>query len=82
MKAIDEADVLTRLDEILDDAQREPIVILRHGREIAVLLSAAQYERLRVAAVGEFLALRNDVAREASAAGLTEDRLSELLNDD
>jgi prevent-host-death family protein len=41
MKAIDEADVRTRLDEILDDAQREPIVILRHGREIAVLLSAA-----------------------------------------
>ena len=33
-------------------------------------------------AVREFLDLRNDIAREASAAGLTEDRLSELLNDD
>ena len=31
------------------------------------------------AAVREFLALRDDVAREASTAGLTEDNLSELL---
>ena len=82
MKSIDEAEARARLDEVLDEAQRQSIVIRRQGVEIAVVLSVAEYERLRMAAVSEFLALRNDVAREASAAGLTEDRLSELLNDD
>jgi hypothetical protein len=42
----------------------------------------AEYERFRVVSVSEFLALRADMAREASAGGLTEDRLSELLSDD
>ena len=82
MKSVDEAEARARLDEILDEAQRQSIVIRRQGREIAIVLSVAEYERLRVAAVSEFLALRNDVAREASAAGLNQDRLSELLNDD
>ena len=70
------------MDEILNEVQRQPIVIRRQGEEIVILLSMAEYERLRVGAVREFLDLRNDTGREASAAGLTEDRLSELLNDD
>ena len=82
MKSINEAEARAHLDEILDEAQRQSIVIRRQGRGIAVVVSVAEYERLRMAAVSEFLGLRNDVAREASAAGLTQDRLSELLNDD
>ena len=82
MKSIDEADVRARVDEILDEAQRQPVVIRREGQEIAIVVSMAEYERLRVGAVREFLDLRNDVAREARPAGLTEDRLSKLLNDD
>jgi prevent-host-death family protein len=82
MKSIDEAEARTRLDDILDEAQRQSIVILRQGREIAVVVSMPEYERLRVCATREFLDLRNDIAREASTAGLTEERLSELLNDD
>jgi prevent-host-death family protein len=82
MKSIDEAEAQARLDELFEEAQRQPIVIRRQGEEIAIVLSVAEYERLRLASVREFLALRNDVAREASAAGLTEERLSALLNDD
>ena len=82
MKSIDEAEARTRLDDILDEAQRQSNVIRRQGREIAVVLSMPEYERLRVGAVREFLDLRNVVAREASAAGLTDARLSELPNDD
>ena len=82
MKSIDEAEALARLDEILVEVQRRSIVIRRQGRPIAIVLSVAEYERLRGDAVTEFLALRDNVAREANAAGLTEDRLSELLNND
>ena len=81
MKSIDEAEARTRLDDLLDEAQRQSIVIRRQGREIAVVLSMPEYERFRVCAVRELLDLRNDIAREASAAGLTEDNLSDLLND-
>jgi antitoxin Phd len=81
MKSIDEAQARARLDEV-DEAQRQHLAIRRDGREVAVILSVAEYERLRVGAVREFVDLRNDIACEATAAGLTEDRLSELLNDD
>ena len=82
MKSIDEAEARTRFDDVLDEAQRQPIVIRRQLEEIAILLSMAEYERLRIGAVREFLDFRNVIAREASAAGLTDARLSELLNDD
>ena len=82
MKSIDETEARARLDEVLNEAQRQSIVIRRQGLEIAIVLSMADYERLRAGAVRDFLDLRNDVAREANAAGLTEDRLSEFLNDD
>ena len=82
MKSIDEAEAQALLGEILEKVQREPIVIRRQGEEIAILLSMADYERLRLGAIREFLELRNDIVLEANAAGLTQDRLSELLNND
>src|SRR6059058_5834753 len=68
-----------RLGAILDDAQREPVVIRRQDRDIAVVLSMADYERLRSGNIQAFLELRNQVAAEAAANGLTEKRLNELL---
>lgn len=82
MKFIDEVEAQARLDEILDEAQQQPIAIRREGADIAVVLSMPEYELLRLAPVREFLALRDEVAREASASGLSEARLSELLNSD
>lgn len=67
---------------ILDAAQREPIVIRRQDRDIAVVLSMADYDRLRLANARAFLDVRNDVAAEATKAGLTDERLAALLTDD
>jgi len=44
--------------------------------------SPALYERLRSANVAALLELRDEIAAEAAATGLTEERLAELLNDD
>jgi PHD/YefM family antitoxin component YafN of YafNO toxin-antitoxin module len=82
VKSIEQSQAQEHFDQILDDVQRPPIVIRREGRNVAIVLSMIDYERLRVGAIREFLDLRNDIAREAKAAGLTEERLSELLNDD
>lgn len=82
MKSVAATDAKNRLGAILDEAQREPIVIRRQDREIAVVLSMADYERLRSGNIQAFLDLRNQVAAEAAANGLTEERLNELLADD
>lgn len=82
MKTIPATEAKNRLGAILDAAQREPIVIRRQDRDIAVLLSMADYERLRSANVAALLELRDEIAAEAAAAGLTEELLAELLSDD
>jgi len=82
MKTVAATEAKNRLGAILDDAQREPIVIRRQDRDIAVVLSMADYERLRSGNVRAFLDLRNDVAAQAAAAGLTPEKLAELLTGD
>ena len=82
MKTVPATEAKNRLGAILDDAQHEPIVISRQERDIAVVLSMADYERLRSGNIQAFLDLRNQVAAEAAANGLTEERLNELLADD
>lgn len=82
MKAVAATEAKNHLGAVLDDAQHEPIVIRRQGRDIAVILSMADYERLRAGNIQAFLDLRNQVAAEAAANGLTVERLNELLADD
>jgi prevent-host-death family protein len=82
MKTVAATEAKNRLGAILDQAQREPIVIRRQDRDIAVVLSMADYERLRSGNIQAFLDLRNEVAAEAARRGLTEERLAELLTGD
>lgn len=49
MKTVPATDAKNRLGALLDDAQHEPIVIRRQDRDIAVVLSMAEYERLTTA---------------------------------
>lgn len=39
------AEAKSRFGEVLDAAQREPVVINKHGRAFAVVLSAEEYAR-------------------------------------
>ena len=78
MKTVAATEAKTRLGAILDDAQREPVVIRRQDRDIAVVLSMRDYERLRSGNVDTFLALRNEVAAVAKGRGLTARRLASL----
>lgn len=82
MKSIDEAKAQARLDEILEEAQRQPIVITRQGRHMAVVVSIASYESLRRENIEAFLQVRRDLAAEAAGNGLNEDELPRLLRDD
>ena len=82
MKRVAATEAKNRLGAILDDAQREPVIIRRQDRDIAVVLSMADYERLRTGNIQAFLDLRKQVAAEAAASGLTLGRMNDLLAED
>lgn len=82
MKSVDATEAQARLDEILDEAQRQPILIRRQDQAIAVVVSTMEYERLRALNVQAFLALRNEVTQEAASAGLTDETLADLMENE
>ena len=47
MRYVSATDAKQRFAAVLDAAQREPVVIRRQKRDVAVVLSLQQYERLR-----------------------------------
>lgn len=83
MRQISATDAKQRLAALLDAAQREPIVIRRQNRDVAVVLSPAEYDRLRGLNIAEFQQFCDQVGRKAVERGLTEKKLAALLaNDD
>ena len=46
MKTANASDVKNRFGEFLDEARSEPLIVNRNGRNVAVLLSWQDYERL------------------------------------
>jgi len=82
MRYVSASDAKQRLAAVLDAAQREPVVIRRQRRDVAVVLSAEEYDRLRGINVAEFQAFCDRVAGKAVARGLTKRKLSLLLSGD
>lgn len=82
MRYISATEAKQRLAALLDAAQREPITIRRQNREVAVVLSPQEYDRLRAQNVEEFERFCDRIGERAAARGLTEDKLAELLADD
>ena len=81
MRTVAATEAKQRFAAILDAAQREPIVIQRQNRDVAVIVSAEEYEKVRAYHVAELKRLGDEMARQAAAAGLTEEILAEILAD-
>jgi prevent-host-death family protein len=64
---------------LLEAAQRGPVRIRRHQRDVAVLLSAEEYERMNRDRWREFNRLSAIASEQAKANGLTEEILAEIL---
>jgi prevent-host-death family protein len=82
MRYISATEAKQRLAALLDAAQSEPVVIRRQKRDVAVLLSARDYERLRALNVEEFERFCDRIGERAAALGLTESTLADLLADE
>lgn len=81
MKTIAISDARKSFATVIDAAAREPIVIQRRQRNVAVVLSMQEYERLQQLNRAEFQRFCRRVGERARAAGLTEKRLAKLLDD-
>jgi antitoxin Phd len=79
MRTVSATEAKQKFAEIIDTAQREPVRIRRHNRDLAVLVSAEEYERLNRNRWAEVNRLSAIVADEAKANGLTEEILAEIL---
>ena len=82
MKHISAIDAKNRFGQLLQAAQREPVTVTKQGRPAAVVLSIDDYERMRGAARARLLETVRRMQEEATAAGLIEEALDELLKDE
>lgn len=82
MKRITATVAKNRLGALIDDAQHEPVVIQRQERDVAVILSINDFERMRSANIRALLDASRAVAAEAKANGLTSKKLARLLADE
>jgi prevent-host-death family protein len=48
MKAIAAKDAKNNFGEMLDTVQREPLTINKHGRAVAVVMSAQEYQQMKL----------------------------------
>jgi prevent-host-death family protein len=72
----------THFGEFLDRVQREPVRVMRHDRVVGVMVSAEDYEAMRAFYSNRLLNTMNETAESAERAGLTPEKLSELLADE
>lgn len=82
MRIISATEAKQSLGMMIDVAQREPVIIQRQHRDIAVLLSMHDYEQLRGVQIEAFNVFCDEIARRAQERGLTEEKLKVLLEDD
>jgi PHD/YefM family antitoxin component YafN of YafNO toxin-antitoxin module len=64
---------------MIDSAARQPVVIRRQKREVAMVISPDEYRRFNRLNVDEFLSFCDAAGRVAAQNGMTESVLAELL---
>ncbi len=81
MQTMSATDVKQGFGAALDAAQREPIFIQKQNRDVAVLLSVQEYEKLRGLRMELFDRFADSVAAKATARGLTDKIFARLMSD-
>ncbi len=79
MQAVSATDAKQRLAALLDAAQREPVLIRRQNRDVAVIMSAEEYQRMRDLAASDFQRFCDRIAAQAKRRGMTASILRKLL---
>lgn len=81
MRHVSATDAKQTFSAVLDAAQREPVVIRRQRRDVAVVLSIHEYEKLTAPNIDEFQRFCDRIGEQAAERGMTEEKLGEILAD-
>ncbi len=81
MRTVTASEAKQSLATVIEAAMREPVLIQRQKRDVAVVMSVAEYQRLAHLNVAEFQRFCDQAGAAAKKAGLTEEKLAELLAD-
>lgn len=81
MKTISATEAKQRLATVIEWAVNEPLVIRRQKRDVAVVLSMREYERLARLNLKEFQVFSQQIGERAVNQGLTESSLADMLGD-
>jgi antitoxin Phd len=79
MRTITASEAKQSFAALIDAANREPVIIQRQKRDVAVVLSIAEFERLQRLNIAEFQRVCDRIGGAAKAAGITEAKLAALL---
>ncbi len=82
MKTYTANEAKTRFGEFIDQAQREPVRVMRHDRVVGVMVSAQDYAAMRAFYVDRLQQTMDRTADQAARAGLTPEALDKLLADE
>jgi len=80
MKQVTANEAKQSLGKIIDIVQREPVLIQRYNRAVAVMLSIREYEKLTALNREEFQRFCDRVAGRAKKHGLTERKFKQIIN--
>jgi len=81
LRTVSATEAKLKLAALFDAAQHEPIMVRRQKREVAVVLSPREYERLRGLNLQELDQYCERIAARAAERGLTEQKLARILGD-
>ena len=81
MKTIEADEALKDFDKLAQDTRFAPVKIVGAPTSM-ILMSEAEYERIRGQAWDRLFRTMDRLATEAEASGLTEEKLDELLADE
>lgn len=80
MRTMSASEARQEFAQVIDATRHGPVVIRRQKRDVAVVMSMEEYERLVRLNVTEFQRFSDRVGAKAQQAGMTDKVLHDLLN--
>jgi prevent-host-death family protein len=81
MQYISATEARATFSDVIAAAQKQPVVIQKQDKDVAVIISPQDYQKLQKVQLQELDDLCRRVTAQAEAAGLTNEKLEQLLKD-